>query len=531
MTLNDTAGRRARSHAAAVGMRRPASAPGSSPPGSSSARRPFHYAEMRQALHSARATRAGGDASPRPKLGVSLALSDGRASVEPVAARTRAAPGRRPATARAARERPHKNAGAAMSHTMSAVRGVAAAAVRSRAASSATTAGSRDAHTHPRAAPPGTAPPAEPAAVFPTESFVSKQELMAPHVDGDRVRPALLSAYWPRPAPPQGRRLFSTPTQPTEPRPPGSDGRAAPAADQARPRMRRQEEAMILMELVKLRLRYSLRDDTTWSDVFESFDADHSGALDYKQFTRVIREGGKLSRESLSDKDLRSCFEQIDLARSGGVSFEEFNTFVQSENPYFEVHVESLKQRLRACGPSMEDWVKMFVYYDEDKTGLLDLRELKSLVRREARVGEGHLSDIDIEKLFVVMDVGRDGRISVDDFMYFMSSTSRRFCKVVQAAKEKMLNSNKAASFDWAAIFKEADADKSGHLSLAELHSAIRYGGKVNAKTLSNFEIEALFCKMRRFLSNCLLQPLLTGNAFLDIAQIPSITTATTTSQ
>ena len=395
-------------------MRRPASAPGSSPPGSSPAR-PFHYAEMRQALHSAR---AGGGASPRPKLGVSLALSDGRASVEPVAARTRATPGRRPATARAARERPH-NAGAAMSHTMSAVRGVAAAAatVRSRAASD-TAARSRDAQTHPGAARPGTAPPAEPAAVFPTESFVSKQELMAPHVDGDRVRPALLSAYWPRPAPPQGRRLFSTPTQPTEPRPPGSDGRAAPVADQARPRMRRQEEAMILMELVKLRLRYSLHDDTTWSDVFESFDADHSGALDYKQFTRVIREGGKLSRESLSDKDLRSCFEQIDLARSGGVSFEEFNTFVQSENPYFEVHMESLKQRLRACGPSMEDWVKMFVYYDEDKTGLLDLRELKSLVRREARVGERLLSNTDIEKLFAVMDVGRDGRISIDDFMY-----------------------------------------------------------------------------------------------------------------
>ena len=395
-------------------MRRPASAPGSSPPGSSPAR-PFHYAEMRQALHS---TRAGGGASPRPKLGVSLALSDGRASVEPVAARTRATPGRRPATARAARERPH-NAGAAMSRTMSAVRGVAAAAatVRSRAASD-TAARSRDAQTHPGAAHPGTAPPAEPAAVFPTESFVSKQELMAPHVDGDRVRPALLSAYWPRPAPPQGRRLFSTPTQPTEPRPPGSDGRAAPAADQARPRMRRQEEAMILMELVKLRLRYSLHDDTTWSDVFESFDADHSGALDYKQFTRVIREGGKLSRESLSDKDLRSCFEQIDLARSGGVSFEEFNTFVQSENPYFEVHMESLKQRLRACGPSMEDWVKMFVYYDEDKTGLLDLRELKSLVRREARVGERLLSNTDIEKLFAVMDVGRDGRISIDDFMY-----------------------------------------------------------------------------------------------------------------
>ena len=39
-------------------------------------------------------------------------------------------------------------------------------------------------------------------------------------------------------------------------------------------------------------------------------------------------------------------------------------------------------------------------------------------VRREARVGERLLSNTDIEKLFAVMDVGRDGRISIDDFMY-----------------------------------------------------------------------------------------------------------------
>ena len=112
-----------------------------------------------------------------------------------------------------------------------------------------------------------------------------------------------------------------------------------------------------------------------------------------------------------------------------------------------------------------------------------------------------------------------------------MSSTSRRFCNVVQAAKEKMLNSNKAASFDWSAIFKEADADKSGHLSLAELHSAIRYGGKVNAKTLSNFEIEALFCKMRILLELCVAASANVEMHSWTLLQIPSITMATTASQ
>jgi hypothetical protein len=132
---------------------------------------------------------------------------------------------------------------------------------------------------------------------------------------------------------------------------------------------------------------------------------------------------------------------QVDLADSGVISYEEFDIFVSSENPYFEVHMESLKQRLRASAPNLEDVVAIFVYYDEDKTGQLDLRELRAMVRREARVTPEQLSDIDLEKLFCVMDTGKDGNVSVDDFLNFMKSTSARFIRVVHAAKKKMLTS------------------------------------------------------------------------------------------
>ena len=79
---------------------------------------------------------------------------------------------------------------------------------------------------------------------------------------------------------------------------------------------------MILMELVKLRLRYSLRDGTNWRDIFNAFDDDNSGSLDYRQFTQVIRKGGGLSQDKLPDKDLRNVFEQVDLAAARIIAAE-----------------------------------------------------------------------------------------------------------------------------------------------------------------------------------------------------------------
>ena len=313
--------------------------------------------------------------------------------------------------------------------------------------------------------------------LFPSESFVLKQPGMAPHNDGHRHSPALLTGYWAKPTPPQHRPGTSKPDS---------------SSSVARPKSRRQDEAMILMELVKLRLRYSLQDDVSWRDIFNKYDTDQSGSLDYAQFCQVIRKGGELTQDKLSDKDLRNVFQQIDLGASGVISYEEFDSFVSSENPYFEVHVESLKQRLRASAPSLQEFVSTFVYYDKDKTGLLDLRELRALIRREARVTEDQLSDIDIEKMFCLMDFGRDGRISVDEFMAFLGTTSARFVNVVVAAKKKMLNAVPHGT-DWHKIFADADVDKSGYLNLPEMMMAVRTGGKVTEKVLSNFEVEALF--------------------------------------
>lgn len=317
--------------------------------------------------------------------------------------------------------------------------------------------------------------------LFPSESFVLKQPELEPHNNGNRQEPALLSRYWTKPTPPKRSVRGSKPAPPHAARRP-----------RERPKARRQDEAMILMELVKLRLRYSLQDDTTWHDIFNRYDTDKSGSLDYQQFTHVIRKGGGVTKDKLPDKDLRNVFEQVDLAASGVISFEEFDIFVSAENPYFEVHVESLKQRLRASAPSMRELLDIFKYYDEDRGGALELRELRALIRREARVTPEQISDIDIEKLFCVMDVGRDGQIAVDEFLTFLGTTSARFVKLVEAAKKKMLNAVPHGT-DWSKIFKKADEDNSGHLSLPEMVMAVRIAGSVSDKVISNFEIEALF--------------------------------------
>ena len=314
--------------------------------------------------------------------------------------------------------------------------------------------------------------------LFPSESFVFKQPSMAPHNDGHRHSPALLTGYWAKPTPPQNR--------------PGTSMPDSPGVARLKSRRQRQDEATILMELVKLRLRYCLRDDVSWREIFNKFDTHRSGSVDYAQFCQVIRKGAGLTQDKLSNKDLRLVFQQIDLAASGVISYEDFDSFVSSENPYFELHVESLKQRLRASAPSLQDFASIFVYYDKDKNGLLDLRELRALIRREARVTEDQLSDIDVEKLFCLVDFERDGQISVDEFMSFLGTTSARFVNMVAAAKKKMLTAAPHGT-DWHKIFADADVEKSGCLNLPEMLMAVRTGGNVTEKVLSNFEVEALF--------------------------------------
>jgi hypothetical protein len=66
-----------------------------------------------------------------------------------------------------------------------------------------------------------------------------------------------------------------------------------------------------------------------------------------------LRRGGRSSLANASGLDTHCD------SITGRCSDEEFGLFINSPSPQFELHVQSLKHRLRACGPSPEDWERV----------------------------------------------------------------------------------------------------------------------------------------------------------------------------
>ena len=323
----------------------------------------------------------------------------------------------------------------------------------------------------------------KPGVVAPTASFADKQAAVAAFVDGDRVRPALLTSYWP--SSPSRRQTDQTTLNGSVPR--GS----VPRDSSDRGGRRVSDEAVMLIEIVKTRLNHYAGKIKGWDKVFVNFAGTEEGLLDFENFVLVVRGPGKMPEEYLSVRECRIFFEQADLSGTGSISLKEFGLLVHSHNPKFELHMEAMKAKLRASGPQ-GDWLRLFNFYDKDKSGTLSIDELKVLVRQEAMIRHDQLSDKDIEKIFMLMDHTHRGVVRSSNFVSFIKEPSPRYQRVVQLAKTK-INTCKPPNVKWPKLLMEFDNDGSGHLSLGELYMAVRGGASINEKMLSNFELESMF--------------------------------------
>ena len=63
-------------------------------------------------------------------------------------------------------------------------------------------------------------------------------------------------------------------------------------------------------------------------NLFNNYDRDNSGELDWSEFKSAVRKGGKVSTATLSDGVLRKLFDAVDGDGSGDVSIEELTAFV-----------------------------------------------------------------------------------------------------------------------------------------------------------------------------------------------------------
>ena len=74
-----------------------------------------------------------------------------------------------------------------------------------------------------------------------------------------------------------------------------------------------------------------------WKSLFDFYDKDNNGALDYEEFARAVRRDGKVTRGAMSDRELRQLFDVVD-DNTGSVSAEDFERFLQGANTKTSTH-------------------------------------------------------------------------------------------------------------------------------------------------------------------------------------------------
>lgn len=73
-------------------------------------------------------------------------------------------------------------------------------------------------------------------------------------------------------------------------------------------------------------------DPQSWVDIFQHYDSDGSGELDFEEFRKAIRRHGRMSIRSVTDDELKEVFAVVDTDCGGTVSAEEFQCFVDDPN-------------------------------------------------------------------------------------------------------------------------------------------------------------------------------------------------------
>ena len=63
--------------------------------------------------------------------------------------------------------------------------------------------------------------------------------------------------------------------------------------------------------------------------ILGQYDADRDGLVDFSEFVQAVRRGAKVTRSTLSDRDLQQLFETVDSGRTGKISGEELQAFLQ----------------------------------------------------------------------------------------------------------------------------------------------------------------------------------------------------------
>lgn len=270
-----------------------------------------------------------------------------------------------------------------------------------------------------------------------------------------------------------------------------------------------------------------------WEKFFGRIDKDHSGQLDFKEFSNLTRVHAKMPEAAISDASMEGLFSMMDESATGTVALSTMLRHLDidiveekgaakaassraSPRPRRTVqheakekmekerqghHMELIKKKLKAAaytsgGQKLE---KIFQNYDKEGTGVISYADFRNIIRKEARVPASDFTDDDLTFLFKEVDADDSGSVEVSEFFQWLDpdgdiqkvyekvslSRNAKEVGISDAMLEKIRNMLKAASYDssgrnWTKLFGSYDKDHSGELDVSEIIDIMRRKAKVS---------------------------------------------------
>lgn len=213
-----------------------------------------------------------------------------------------------------------------------------------------------------------------------------------------------------------------------------------------------------------LRLIRSLRDkrmeqeEQNLRDMFHRLDKDQSSRLDIMEISTLLGELGIQPRCHEDQWEIKRLLDDIDVDRSGNLSFEQFAALIQRLQGRLSVAMRRRQQvlahKLGLDGRQLTELRILFFDLDRDNHGFLTAQEQREAIRRLAeereaqQLGSAHHSQEHLSRVAAEIDAASATGIGRVDFQGFLQRFGvRRDSQASESSPPKEEDAAKLAGF------------------------------------------------------------------------------------
>ena len=146
--------------------------------------------------------------------------------------------------------------------------------------------------------------------------------------------------------------------------------------------------------------------DVAVKSLFHKYDTDGSGHLGKNEMLKLLKED-----LGLSDEKAHACIMMIDKDGCGGISFDEFISWLRTDKGFKNIDDKSRYYRVQKA-------IELFKQFDKDDSGTIDREEFKLLFKQ---FKAGNCDDSQLENALQTLDTSGDGQISFAEFLAWLN--------------------------------------------------------------------------------------------------------------